>query len=120
MKALSVKQPWADLIASGDKTIETRSRPTSHRGPLLIVSSKTVDRQALRPGEKPGLLGHAICVADLVDCRPFVPSDQQAAQCSCPPGYYSWVLENVRPIERPFPVRGQLGIFEVQIPENRT
>ena len=40
MKALSVQQPWAELIARGEKTIEVRNRNTRHRGPLLIVSCK--------------------------------------------------------------------------------
>lgn len=40
MKALNVKQPWAWLIASGKKTIETRTWSTKYRGPILIVSSK--------------------------------------------------------------------------------
>jgi hypothetical protein len=34
MKALSVKQPWANMIASGKKTIETRKWPTDYRGVL--------------------------------------------------------------------------------------
>lgn len=36
MKALTIRQPWAQLIALGEKTIETRTRATSHRGPLAI------------------------------------------------------------------------------------
>lgn len=36
MKALTLHQPWASLIALGYKTIETRSWATSHRGPLAI------------------------------------------------------------------------------------
>ncbi len=40
MKALSAKQPWANLIAAGEKTIETRTWATRYRGPLLIVSSR--------------------------------------------------------------------------------
>lgn len=40
MKALSVKQPWANMIASGEKTIETRTWMTGYRGQVLIVSSK--------------------------------------------------------------------------------
>jgi len=39
MKALSVKQPWANKIASGEKTIEVRTWYTHYRGPLLIVLS---------------------------------------------------------------------------------
>ena len=36
MKALTVRQPWASLIALGVKRIETRSWRTSYRGPLAI------------------------------------------------------------------------------------
>lgn len=36
MKALTVRQPWASLIAAGVKTIETRSWSTKYRGPLAI------------------------------------------------------------------------------------
>ena len=40
MKALSLHQPWATWIATGAKSIETRTRPVSYRGPLLICSTK--------------------------------------------------------------------------------
>lgn len=50
MKALSLTQPWATLIALGDKRlnspashikqIETRSWRTAHRGPLAIHAAK--------------------------------------------------------------------------------
>lgn len=35
-RALTIWQPWASLIALGHKGWETRSWPTTHRGPLLI------------------------------------------------------------------------------------
>lgn len=37
---LSVRQPFANLIAQGIKGIENRSKPLSYRGPLLIHASK--------------------------------------------------------------------------------
>jgi hypothetical protein len=40
MKALTVRQPHAQLIALGVKTIETRSWATKYRGPLLIHAGK--------------------------------------------------------------------------------
>ncbi len=43
MLALSIRQPWAYLIASGIKTIENRSWPTKHRGPFIIHASKLFD-----------------------------------------------------------------------------
>lgn len=103
MKAISVKQPWANLIASGSKTIETRLWATPYRGPLLIVSSKS-------PRIEPA--GYALAVADLVDCRPMMLEDEDAARCAPYPGAYSWVLANIRRV-KPFPVKGQLKLYEV-------
>lgn len=40
MKALTLTQPWATLVAIGAKRIETRSWSTSYRGPLAIHAAK--------------------------------------------------------------------------------
>jgi hypothetical protein len=40
MKALTLTQPWASLVAIGAKSIETRSWSTSYRGPLAIHAAK--------------------------------------------------------------------------------
>lgn len=40
MKALTLTQPWATLVAIGAKRIETRSWFTSYRGPLAIHAAK--------------------------------------------------------------------------------
>jgi hypothetical protein len=45
MKALTVQQPWATLIAVGAKQIETRSWKTDYRGPLAIHASKNMPVQ---------------------------------------------------------------------------
>ena len=109
MRALSVKQPWANLIASGSKTIETRTWATSYRGPLLIVSSK-------RPNIPPA--GSAVAIVQLVDCRRMTRADEAAACCDIYPNAVSWVLENVRRI-RPFPVKGALGVFDCPVDQAR-
>lgn len=36
MKAITIHQPWATLIALGEKQYETRSWPTKYRGPIAI------------------------------------------------------------------------------------
>lgn len=41
MKALTLTQPWATLVAIGAKRIETRSFQRSYRGPLAIHAAKT-------------------------------------------------------------------------------
>ena len=106
MKALSVDQPWASLIARGEKTIEIRKWTTTYRGPLLIVSTK-LPHETLP-------LGQALCICNLVDCRPMTKADEVAA---CRPGYpgaMAWVLGRVIGIE-PFDVTGRQRIYEVDI-----
>ena len=107
MKALSIRQPWANLIATGEKTIETRTWSTAYRGPLLIVSSRS-------PKIEPA--GFAIAIADLADCRAMTREDERAARCSLYPNAFSWLLRNIRKIH-PFPVRGKLGLYEVEVPQ---
>lgn len=41
MKALTLWQPWASLVALGVKSIETRSWSTPYRGQLAIHAAKT-------------------------------------------------------------------------------
>ena len=106
MKALSVKQPWADLIARGEKTIEVRGKATKHRGPLLIVASKRPDVWAT---------GFASAVVDLVDCRPMARADEGAALDERQTGAKAWVLRNPRRVE-PVPVTGRLGVYDVGSP----
>jgi hypothetical protein len=43
MKCLSLKQPYAELLVSGKKTIELRNWNTYFRGKFLVHASKNVD-----------------------------------------------------------------------------
>jgi len=108
MKAISLKQPWATLIASGKKTIETRTWPTNYRGDLLICASK-------RPKRNGYPAGCALCIVNVIDCRPMTKADEQAACCELYQGAWSWLLTNIQPIV-PFPVKGSLGFYEVTMP----
>ncbi|TWH45918.1 ASCH domain-containing protein [Sporomusa sp. KB1] len=49
MKALTILQPWASLIAYGAKRIETRNWVTKYRGPIAIHAGKgwTMDRREI-------------------------------------------------------------------------
>lgn len=46
MKALTLIQPWATLVAIGAKRIETRSWRTTYRGPLAIHAAKGFSKWA--------------------------------------------------------------------------
>ena len=50
MKALTIRQPWATLIALRQKQIETRGWSTRHRGPIAIHAGKARPE----PGEQIG------------------------------------------------------------------
>lgn len=108
MKALSVRQPWASLIAEGKKTIELRRWKTSYRGPLLICAS--THKQGTGPK------GVAVAVVDLVDIRPATRADNAFACCQPADGEYAWILENAHSIIR-FPVKGKLSLFSVELPK---
>lgn len=111
MYALSVKQPWASLIALGEKTIECRSWSTSYRGDLLIVSSAS---PRVKHDGRVLPAGYALAVVRLVDVVPF-SRDRLEASCmdDMPPsGAFAWLLEDVFEIE-PFRVKGKLGIYQV-------
>lgn len=119
MKAISIKQPWAELIADGHKTIETRTWYTNHRGLILICASAKHDTEFQKKIVLPepylvawSITGCAIAVAELWNCSPMQPADASEAMCHFVSGLYSWRLRDVRAIE-PFPVKGQLGIFNV-------
>lgn len=106
MKALSVRQPAANKIAAGEKTIELRTWATNYRGPILIVSSK-------KPKIEPA--GCALAIVDIVDCQ-LMRQEHIAASCCSQlyPECFSWILANVRRI-RPFALRGSLGLYEINL-----
>ena len=110
IRALSVHQPFANMIACGRKTIETRGWQPYFRGELLIVSTKFP--------VTPGPAGSAVAVCRLADCRRMLESD--AVQACVPWGalLFSWVLADVRAIE-PFPLVGRQGIWWAGVMEEQ-
>jgi len=81
MKAITIHQPWASLIALGEKRFETRGWRTKHRGQIAIHAARRVDKEEfMNPVinaalQKHGILsvedlptGEVIAIADLVDC----------------------------------------------------
>lgn len=125
-KALTVKQPYADLLTcvvfrdeSGEyhaqKTIEVRSRNTNFRGDLLICSSA-----------KPFSLLHSAGVTcgfvELYDTKPvelFTPEDW-AATCipekDRPRKGFGWMMRNPRRVVE-MPIKGQLGVYNLIVPK---
>lgn len=133
MKALTLYQPWASLIAWREKQYETRGWSTLYRGPLAIHASKNFKegrevcainsfyREALaRAGVQhfdnlP--IGAVLCLVDLVDVvktetlnGKISQSEEHFGDYSW--GRYAWKLENVRVLKYPFTQRGSQGLWE--------
>ncbi len=104
-KAISLKQPWANLVASGKKSIETRKWSTKYRGDLVICSSQKPD---IYPS------GCAIAIVELYDVKPMEKKDEKKACIKVYPRAHSWFLRNIREIE-PVKVKGSLGIYNLEL-----
>ncbi len=113
--ALGIRQPWAELILRGIKTIEVRSQPTNVRGTIYLYTGKKfadipaagemAEQHALEADALPrGLL---VGTVDIIDCRPCTPDDTNAA---CVPatvlnGKQAWRLANPVRLDQPLKVR---------------
>ncbi len=104
--ALSIQQPWAELILQGIKTLEIRAMPTRIRGPVYLYTSRQFSRlPSAREAvssynlERTSLpRGVIVGTVNILDCRPAVPNDSGMA---CVPadviaGNFSWILGNAK------------------------
>jgi hypothetical protein len=170
VKAITLWQPWAQLVALGAKRLETRSWSTKYRGPLAIHAAQafpTGSRAMVGEPEFFGALrtpdgfryhehnlprGAVVAVAQLVavceivelaegrvglflDGTPYQATKDQdnlsegvrallGAAPSRPfpalerafgdfkPGRFAWVLEDVRRLVTPVPLKGRQGLWE--------
>jgi len=94
--ALSLKQPWAALLAAGVKTIEVRTWPTNRRGFVLIHASK-------RPDERPEAWEHITTpeLASLADLRGGVVGAGMLTGCLRYPTLASFTADERRHLNAP-------------------
>lgn len=129
-KALSLKQPYAWLIANGYLLVDDRTWGTQHRGTILIHASKGLYAQyydylklhtdiPLPPKEQLEY-GGVVGIANLVlCCRPGdLPKDISREQRSHFGGvhqeYYGFLFTQARPLPL-MPCAGKLGIFDIDM-----
>ncbi|WP_158618288.1 ASCH domain-containing protein [Chitinophaga lutea] len=134
MKAISIQQPWASLIITGAKRVETRSWATRYRGPILIHSSAGMPKLnrelcATEPflsyGKHIGIFHHGSILGRAV-LKDVVPVEKLVQEFDQYPGMYGthelkfgdytpgrfgWVLGDVEEFAAPIPAKGQLGIW---------
>ena len=123
MKALTIYQPWATLVAIGRKAIETRAWQTDYRGLIAIHAGESrahlslighaAFAAALIPngirsaGDLP--LGAVVAIARLANCVPVeacLASMEERAFGDYSHGRFAWILRDVRAVDPPIPARG--------------
>lgn len=113
LRALSIRQPWAELILRGEKNLEYRSRRMKEMGPLLIHASRTLDAENI---EKHGLdaealpFGMLVGIVDVVGCTEVEGEE----------GLFAYQLAHPRRFKTPLPYSGAAGIFRVPSEEVRS
>ena len=134
MKALSITQPYAELIKNGTKLVETRSWKTKYRGTIYIHASSTKIPKASRENTELMSLtkgaaldyGCVICSAELVDCIEMTESYIENLKTENPTEYisgiysegrYAWVLEKVKVLDEPIKAKGNLGLWNFELPQ---
>lgn len=125
MKALTIHQPWATLVAIAAKRYETRSWRTDYRGPLAIhAGAREVDwmlcqREPFRSALAGRTMtrGGIIAIATLADCLSvdslFLEfSELERAFGDYSPRRYAWLLEDVTLLTTPIPTRGHQMLWD--------
>ena len=125
MKCLSLKQPYADLLAFGEKTIELRKWNTRFRGEFLIHASKNIDIQACERLDidiDKLTIGAIIGSAFLYDFKEYSNQEEfnkdKQKHFSIVTKYfegykYGFLIRNARLFRKSIPYRGRLRFFEV-------
>lgn len=117
---LSIKQPFADLIASGKKTIELRSWNTSFRGEFFIHASKIPNSEAcrrLKVDLEYLVFGAVIGKATLTDVKIYITKksfqeDRDKHLAKRRDFYqFGFMLKDAEIFKRPIPIPGDLRFF---------
>jgi hypothetical protein len=132
--ALSLKQPWAALLAHGLKTIEVRRWPTARRGIILIHAARVPDERPEAWSKVPPdvretaqLLGGIIGEGELTGCVEYRTRDAFSADLERhlnepswfePPKLFGFRFADLKVL--PFrPYTGWMRFFEVGEETNR-
>lgn len=134
MRAITIMQPWASLIALGAKRYETRSWKTNYRGALAIHASLEFTKAAralcrCEPfasallGTEDLPIGCVIATCNLAAVFPtsepdslFKPvtdwPESEEAFGDFSPGRFAWLLNHVRALESPIPASGRQSLWD--------
>lgn len=122
MKVITIKQPWASLIAEGIKKYEFRTWKTNYRGEILIHAGKGVNKKAINEYKSLDFpSGCIIAKANITDC---IKVDDEFRNKHKEKVYsnvindkdfngYAFKLDNIQKI-KPININGKLSLWEYE------
>lgn len=125
MKVITLKQPWATLVAEGIKRYEFRSWKTNYRGKVLIHAGAGVDKKDMERFSHLNLeypSKRIIAEVEIEDCLELtdklnqeIISENNIAYGSKVRTGYAWKLKNVKKIELDREINGKLGFWNYDL-----
>lgn len=126
MKALTICQPYAALIVTGEKLVENREWPTNYRGRLLIHAGKSrqwledSDEQEFSERGDPLVFGAVVGEATLTDVLHIDRIQNGDYDTKYPwlrghlhtHGTWCWVLQDVKRYAHPVSWKGAQGLWD--------
>ncbi len=125
MKVITLKQPWATLIAEGYKKYEFRSWKTNYRGEIYIHAGKGIDEERMKRVRKLDLsYPQSVIIARVIisDCIKLTEDINKKIIEENPLIYgnnlkrsgFAWKIENVKKIKSSKIIKGNLGIWNYE------
>lgn len=126
MKVLTIKEPYASLIATNKKHVEIRSWKTKFTGEFYIHASKKPDKENLDKYKEVIDIdnlscGNIIARCNLVDCALITESFMNDYNKkfgtlgytigSNAIGEYAFILEDIKKLEKKIPAKGKLSFW---------
>ena len=125
MKVLTLKQPWATLVAEGIKKYEFRTWKTNYRGKVLIHAGAGVEKKELAILKDLNLeytSKRIIAEAEIEDCLELddnlnkkIINENNIAYGSKYRTGYAWKLKNVKKLDINKEINGKLGLWNIDL-----
>ena len=124
MKVITLKQPWATLVAEGLKEYEFRSWKFNYRGEILIHAGKGVDKEAMKKFEHLNLnyqQSKIIAKVKIIDCikltdeinEKIIKENELIYGHKYDRTGYAWKLEMIEKINADKELSGKQGIWNL-------
>lgn len=123
MKVITLKQPWATLVAEGIKKYEFRSWKTNYRGKVLIHAGAGIDKKEMERFKDLNLKypsKRIIAEVEIEYCLELddklnqkIISENNIAYGSKIRTGYAWKLKNVKKIKSNKEINGKLGLWNI-------